>query len=210
MSTSLLLRVLSVAALALAAPALRADTFAVYKVSVTLPVVHQTLNAQGKQVLATRTLKTPDIVNLALGRPLSTKLDPATEVLAFASNVTTPGAGSLLVVFNPATDSITTTVFSTSGFVLLADEDFRKNVAFAHADIQATGLGDPGLNGFQASTLAMAGTGKSSGSFATTSAAGPLSFTSTEGGVTTTLSGLVTKGKLKASGPQLALLIEDR
>jgi hypothetical protein len=189
------------------APPPTADTFAVFKCSVTLPVVFQTLNGKGQQVLATKTLKSDDLVNLALGRPLGTKLDSTTEVLAFASDVSTPGAGSKLIVFNPTAQDVTTIVFLTDNFVLLSNETFTQNEAFSNALITETSLGDPVHNSLHAKTMAMAGTGKSSGSFASTSVAGPFSFTSTTGGVTTTTSGLVLKGKLKASGPQLALLM---
>lgn len=182
------------------------DTYQVFRCNVTLPVVHETLNAKGEQVLATLTLKSADILNLALGRPLGTQPDKATEVLAFASNSTTPGAGSVLVVFNPQTDQVVTTVFATSGFVLLHDEDFSKNVAFAQADIQATSLGTPAENGFLASTLSTGGNGKSAGSFAASSLAGPVHLRFTQAGETTEIEGLVLKGRLKASGPTLAVL----
>ncbi len=156
--------------------------------------------------MATKTLKSDDIVNLALGRALGTKLDSKTEVLAFASDVSTPGAGSMLIVFNPSTTQITTTIFNTSNFVLLSNQDFTQNDAFSGVTIQATSLGDPVHDGFQQTTVAMGGTGKSSGSFATSSVAGPISFAFTTNDVTTTIDGLVLKGKLKASGPQLAQL----
>lgn len=184
------------------------DTYQVFRCSVTLPVVHETLDAKGEQVLATLTLKSDDILNLALGRPLGTKPDKATEVLAFASNSTTPGAGSLLVVFNPQSEQVTTVVFATSGFVLLHDEDFSQNVAFAQADIQATSLGTPAEHGFLASSLSTGGKGKSAGAFAATSLAGPVHLRFTQGGETTEIEGLVLKGRLKASGPTLAVLFD--
>jgi hypothetical protein len=189
------------------APAAIADTFAVFAASVTFPVMFQTTDAHGNQVIATKTLKTPDVVNLALGRSLATKLNKATETLAFASDVSTPGAGSMLVVFNPTLQTIVATVFTTSNFVLLSNQDFSKNAAFSDVTIQTTVDGDPVHNRFQTTTLAMAGTGKSAGSFSATSMGGPITITITDASnVTTTIDGLVVKGKLKASGKQLAQL----
>jgi hypothetical protein len=205
------MRLLPLLALALLVPTSASggaggDTFVVFKCSVSLPVVHSTTNAKGHVVLATFKLDSADIVNLALGRPLDTKLDPQTEVLAWASDVTTPGAGSQIVVFDPGTDTITALVCDSSAFVLVSDEDFSKNAAFANLELQATSLGEPLENGFADSTLSAAGTGKNSGSFSSTALAGPVSFKFTEGGETTTIEGVVTKGKLKVSGPQLAFL----
>jgi hypothetical protein len=200
--------VLSVALVMRSAPAPAvADTFVLFAASVTLPVLFQTTDSHGQQVIATKTLKTADIVNLALGRSLTTKLDKTTETLAFASDVTTPGAGSKLVVFNPTTQTIIATVFTTSTFVLLSNQDFSKNAAFSDVIVQKTGVGDPAHNGFQTTALAMAGTGKSAGSFAATSMGGSITIKFTDASnVTRTIDGLVVKGKLKASGKQLAQL----
>lgn len=204
------MRLLALAVLALLLPAAdtsdAGNTFALFKCTVTLPVVHQTTNTQGEQVLATVKLDSADLVNLALGRPLDTKLDKDTEVLAFASNQTTPGAGSRLVVLNPGNDTVTATVFLTSDFVLLHNEDFSKNSAFAHGDIQATVLGTPAENGFGASSLALSGNGKSAGSFSSTAVTGPVSFVFTDDDGLHEIEGVVLKGKLKAGGPQLASL----
>jgi hypothetical protein len=183
------------------------DTFALFKCTVSLPVVYQTTNAKGHQVLATFKLNGNDLVNLALGRSLDTKLDPKTEVLAFASDQSTPGAGSQLVVFNPTSQAVTATVFSTSDFGLLSNEDFTQNAAFATANFNFTVVGDPGHDALIFGALAVGGTGKSAGSFASTSVAGPFEFRFTDDQeVTTTIEGLVLKGKIKASGGQLASL----
>jgi hypothetical protein len=200
--------VLSLALVMRSAPApATTDTFVVFAASVTLPVLFQTIDSHGQQVIATKTLKTADPVNLALDRSLATKLDKATETLAFASDVSTPGAGSKLIVFNPTAQTITATVFTTSNFVLLSNQDFSKNAAFSDVTIQTTAVGDPAHNGFQTTTLAMAGTGKSAGAFSATSMGGPITITFTDASnVTTTIGGLVVKGTLKASGKQLAQL----
>jgi hypothetical protein len=183
-----------------AAPAAAAgDVFEVSLFSMTLPVQFQTLDSHGKQVIATKTLKTADIVNLALGRPLSTKLDKATETLAFAADASTPGAGSTIVVFNPTTNTITATPFTTSNFILLSNQDFSKNVAYSNIDVQATTVGDFTHNALLATTFTVSGVGKSGSSFSSTSVAGPVSFTFTDASnVPTTITGVVSKGKGKA------------
>jgi hypothetical protein len=183
------------------------DTFALFKCTVSLPVVHQTTNAKGHQVLASFKLDGNDLVNLTLGRSLDTKLDKATEVLAFASDQSTPGAGSRLVILNPSTHEVTATVFFTTNFVLVNNEDFTQNDAFADAQLQESSLGDPAHDALHASTIAVAGSGKSAGSLQSTAVAGPVSFTFTDAqDVTSTIEGVVLKGKLKVSGPQLESL----
>jgi len=184
-----------------AAAAAIIDTFEIEKATVSLPVVFQTLDSHGMNTLATKTLKTNDLVNLALGRSLATKLDKSTEVLAFAADASTPGAGSALVVFNPATKTITATVWNFGNdFMLLSNEDFSKNSAFGSMVIVATATGDAAHNALHATTLEAAGTGKF-GSLSSTAVIGPVSFTFTDANnVTTTINGIVLKGKAKGSG----------
>jgi len=177
------------------------DVFEIEKATVTLPVVYQTLDSHGLNVLATKTLKTDDLVNLALGRSLATKLDKSTEVLAFAADASTPGAGSKLIVFNPTTKTITATVWNFGNdFVLLSNDDFSKNSAYGSMVVVATTAGDPAHNGLLTTTLTAAGTGKF-GSLSSTAVIGPVSFTFTDkNNVTTTINGIVLNGKAKGSG----------
>lgn len=185
-----------------------ADTFEVSKASVTLPVVYQTLDSHGVQILATKTLKTADVVNLALGRSLATKVNKKTEVLALAGNATTPGADSQVVVFNPQTNTITAKVWDFGNdFVLLSNEDFSKNAAAGSMVFATTAVGDPVHNGFSTTTVTMGGTGKAQAVATSTAIVGPLSFKFTDASnVTTIINGLVLKGKFK-SGGFLAVLL---
>jgi hypothetical protein len=72
--------------------------------------------------------------------------------------------------------------------------------------VQATTVGDFTHNALLATTFTVSGVGKSASSFSSTSVAGPVSFTFTDAAnVTTTIVGLVVKGKAKAGKP-LAVL----
>jgi hypothetical protein len=187
--------------LALAAPASAAPsvTLEFWKAALTMEIQ---IGAPGGPIVK-RKLKTNDVVNLALGQPLSTKVDKKTEVLALAGDASTPGPQSSVVVLNPSTLTITATVWTFSDFTLLNNADFSLNYVTADANVVATSLGTPAQNGFQASSIAVAGLGKHGGSgslsVSSTALAGPVSFH--ENG--TLVSGLMLKGKFKTGGGSL-------
>jgi hypothetical protein len=185
-------------------PAQRAEAtdFLIFALKVSLPVQI----VSGGQVVK-RTLKEHDIVNLALGRPLGTKVDKKTEVLAVASSY--DGNDAIVVVFDPSQNGlaqITTTVAEPTAVDV--ENAFlnsgRAGVGAATGTVKATMLGTPGQNGLLVSTLFGGGAGKSS--FAgkasvTVTIAGRVSFT--ENGQT--LTGFIVKGKGKVGGAPITI-----
>ncbi len=159
-----------------------------------------------------RKLSTNDVINLALGRSLTTKPDKKTEVLALAADDSTPGTESQLIVFNPTTKTFTTQVWSLSNVTLISNADFTSIAGAADANFIATTLGNPALNGFGATTLSGGGTGKGSGFSAkatSTSLSGPITLEFTDGSnVTTTINGIVINGKFKAGGKVLGVVMQ--
>lgn len=192
--------VLAFIVLAPAAPT-HADnvTFEFWKAAMTIEV--QVPGPGG--AIVKRKLKTNDVINLALGRPLTTKPDKKVEILALAGDASTPGLESQVVVFNPTTRAIVATIWTLSNFALLNNPDFSLNYVTADASFVATTLGTPAQDGFLATTIAIAGTGKHGGSgslsVSSTAMSGPVSFRA--GG--TAVSGLMLKGKFKTGGASL-------
>jgi hypothetical protein len=170
------------------------------------------LDANNNQVVKVRKLATNDIINLALGRSLTTKPDKKTEVLTLAADNTTPGTESQVIVFNPTAQTFTTPVWTLSNITLFSNADFTSVVGAANATFVATTLGTPALNGFAASVLSGGGTGKGTGfsaKAASTALSGPVIFTATDANnVTTTINGLVINGKFKAGGKVLAVVMQ--
>jgi hypothetical protein len=193
-------------------PSGRADAtdFAVFaaKLSLSVDVV------VGNQIVQ-RTLKENDIVNLALGRPLGTKVDKKTEVLAVAIN-----ADELIgtaIIFNPSQNGLAQVTTTVAEPTL---KDFERAYLFSGGEgygtitgtVVPTTLGTPSLNGLLASTLVAAGGGKSSAARSAAvkgSLSGRLSFRVTENGQTTTLSGFIVNGKAKVSGKPLSLFEDN-
>ncbi len=186
--------------------------YLVVKASLSLDVQFQGLDAQSNPVVKVQKLSTNDIINLALGRSLSTKPDKNTEVLALAADDSTPGLGSLLVVFNPNTQAFTTNVWTQSNVTLLANQDFSGAVvAIATLTIPQTTLGSPSLNGFLQSTLSAGGSGKGENGAkgAAKSLSGTINFKFTDANnVTTTINGIVIAGKFKAGGKSLGVVFQ--
>jgi hypothetical protein len=185
--------------------------FAFFKASVNLTVQFPGTDKNGNPAVSVRKLSSNDILNLALGRSLTTKPDKNTEILALAMDDGSPGADSKLIVYNPSANSVTTTVWAQSNATLVFNgvED-SSGVGIADVNIQATTLGDPTHNGFAASVLSGGGSGKGNGSSVSASAtslSGPLTFTVTDGNAApVTIHGIVTGGKFKAGGKLLGSL----
>jgi hypothetical protein len=194
--------VLAFALPAFAIPAPAAVTLEIWKAGLTLEMQ---IPGPAPGTIAKRVLKTNDVINLTLGRPLTTKIDKKTEILALAGDASTPGPESQVVVFNPTARTITATLWTFSNFVLLNNPDFSLNYVVTDVTFVATTLGVPAQDGFLASTIAIAGSGKhANGALGATSTAisGPVSFHA--GG--TLVSGIILKGKFKTSGGFLAAI----
>jgi hypothetical protein len=178
-----------------------ADDFIVLPVKVSLPVQVVT----GNQIVK-RTLKEKDLVNLALGRSLATKVDKNTEILAVA--VSADDEVGAVIVFDPSQNGlaqITTTVGEPTSYdfegAFLASGGQGHGIGIG--TLVETTLGNPTQNALHATSLWGAAAGKSS---ATRKAsvkgivAGRLRFTVTENGQTRTLAGFIIGGKIKVAG----------
>src|SRR5262249_39666142 len=152
----------------------------------------------GNQIVV-RTLKESDVLNLALGRALGTKVDKKTEVLAVAINAD-DNVGSV-IVFDPSQNGlaqVTTTVAeSTSQDLEKAYlNSGGKGYGAATGTVAATTLGNPAQNGLLQSTLWGGGGGSSSAARSASvqgTIAGRLSFRVTENGQTHDLAGFIVK-----------------
>ena len=187
------------------APVGRADAeeFAIVALKVSLPV-----NVVVGSQIVQRTLKEKDLVNLALGRPLGTKVDKKTEVLAVAFNA--DDAVGSAIVCNPSQNGlaqITTTVAEPTSKDLekaYISQGVSKAYGALTGTIVATTLGNPAQNGLLESTLFGGGGGSAAASASGTGViAGRLHFRVTENGQTRDLAGFIVKGKAKVSGKPL-------
>lgn len=195
----------------LARPAAAAD-FVVVPVKISLPVQMVVVGFEIDEVVKA-TLKEKDLINLALGRPLGSKVDKATEVLALATTLQSGPPLARLIVFNPS-PGVSTPVTATVAQATTLDLEVAsvkggvQGQGTVTAVIEETVLGDAVHNALHATTVLGTGSGKSSplppGSDFKLSVqgvvAGRLSFTRTTGGQTTTVTGFVVNGKAKASG----------
>jgi hypothetical protein len=198
--------------LANAEPA-RATDFYVYKVTVKL-VAQMVIVGSQTDVIVTRKIGNKEIINLALGRPLDTKVDGKTAILAGAGTYAADALQSKLIVFDPSQNGVAQ-IKATVG--TLSNLDF--NTAYLASTSQgagigtgvlaATTLGDPNKNGFLQSTFNGGGTGSGShdpfgGSSKVAgkgSASGRLRFKFTDASnVTQLFDGIVVKAEGKASG----------
>lgn len=198
---------LLLAALLLPLEGASAREFLVFAVKVSLPVQYV---AGGK--IVKRTLKESDIVNLALGRPLGTKVDKKTEILAEAQPY--DNRGGMVVVFDPTQNGLAqvTTVVAelVSGDVegaFLASK--REGHGTGTGTVVATTLGDPTTNGLLASTIFGGGSGTATYFAGKASVKGTIAgrarFRFTEKGQTTLVDGFIVGGKGKVSGVALGI-----
>lgn len=205
LSRALLVGLTFISSILPAAPAVATD-IVIFAIKVSLPV-----NVVVGGQIVQRTLKENDIVNLALGRPLGTKVDKNTEVLAAAvgayeivgqvivANPTQNGLAQVTTVVAEPTSLDVEKAYLNSG---------RQGLGTATGTVVATTLGNPALNALLTSTLWGGAGGKGKG-FESGSAsvkgsiAGRLSFRVTENGQTTTFAGFIVNGKGKVSGKPL-------
>jgi len=188
------------------------DVFELWPATITLPVLYSGTTAKGKPATLTKILKSDDIINLALGQPLGTKINTKATVLALAGDASTPGVGSSIIVVNPVTRTKIADVWGLPIFdVIFANPpDDTNAVVFATANVVATTGNTAALNGFDSSSpdLSIAGTGKLGGSLSVTSTAlcGPIAFHTTTNNVTTEFQGIVIKGSFHVSAGSFGTL----
>jgi hypothetical protein len=206
-------------AILLAGPAAAADFF-VYavKTKLTVRMVVVDFSMEFDSVVEAK-LDEQDIVNLALGRPLGTKVDKKTEILALATPFEGPTGAPLskLVVFDPTKTGLARITRTVARATSLELESASANGAvtgqgIATADIEPNGDSEEALN---ATAVLLTGSGKvpatpsADGKITLKGAvAGRFSFTKTEGGETTTISGFVVNGKVSASGKSIGQFTE--
>jgi hypothetical protein len=206
---------LAVGVTILAASPARAVDFFVFKAAISLPVfmvIEQPSAPTDRYV--SRKLAANDLINLALGRPLGTKVDKNTEVLALAITFAEDADLSKIIVFDPSQNGVAQ-VKATIARVTSIDlsRGFKGNGQFGYGAV--TGAVEPtlppGPNGFLASTLHGSGSGggpfgfgqpeKGSGKGTVT---GRLRF-NVDGGL---FDGIVVGGKAKASGKVIGVFTE--
>lgn len=224
---ALLSTVTFAAAFSLSAPPAHAVDYFVFKASVTIPVTYVDHSGAVVDAVITKTLVNNDIINLALGRVLGTKVDAKTEVLALAAAFDTSGMppDSKLIVYDPSASGVAVEKLVVAKLTgLTFDEGYlsasSKGQGNGTVAVQPTTAGN-GKNALQASTLY--GAGSSSGphqpvsipiNYATIPFAlsGTAAFTGEfkfaaddKQGMPHTYDGTVIKGKMTASGKRLGV-----
>lgn len=207
---------------ALLAPAAMAADFFVYPVKASLTIREAEFDFDlERDVLTEVKLKESDVVNLALGRALTTKVDKKTEILALATAFegTTNTPLSKLIVFDPTKTGparITRTVAlaKTIDVESTAVPGAVEGQGIATADMQENGDASYALH---LTTFFVTGSGKTSPTVPPGAdgkitwkgtVAGRISLTKTDGGNTTTLSGFAIKGKVAATGKSIGQFSE--
>ena len=138
-----------------------ATTYYVFKVTASIPVVRLVHPTQDPAFVDRRTLLTNDVVNLALGRPLTTHVDPKTAVLALAMTFeqhSTSSPLSKLIVFDPSqngANQVVTVIATLSNldWDSVATKTINSGQGLGNGQFMATTLGTPGKNGFLSSTF---------------------------------------------------------
>lgn len=202
--------------LALAPGSARAAVLYVYKASMTLPATMVIVRPmEDTDLIVNRKLGSKEAINLALGRPLGTKVDGKTEILAAAITFEPPSMAPIarLIVFDPsqnglAQQKVIVAKLTNLDYATAYLSSKSQGLGIATAEIQATTLGDPAHDGFLLSTL-QGGSVQSGAHIISTgnpklshkgSLQGRLRFVTTDGGTTTPFDGFVVKGQFKFSG----------
>lgn len=176
-----------------------ANDFFVFPVKMSLPVRVVSAGA-----IVKTTLKEKDVVNLALGRPLGTKVDKKREILAYsAARYPEDAPDARLIVFDPSQNGlaqVTTIVAEPTAIdhelAVLANGTAGHGVVTGA--VHETTLGDPAHDALHATTIWISGSGKEvnhKGS-AKGIVAGRVSFTNTANGQTVTRTGFIAGGKI--------------
>ena len=163
-----LVQIVALAAVLLAAtaPAAYAVDFFVYAVKLKLTAEMVEIGLAEDKIVKMK-LGNKEIINLALGRPMKTKVDKKTEVLAGAGTYASDASESMLLVFDPSQNgvaAITTVVgtIDTLDFSKAFLKSKSQGAGFGSGTLAATTLGDPANNGFLESTFFGGGIGSGS------------------------------------------------
>jgi hypothetical protein len=193
-----------------ARPAAATDFFVFpVKISITIDMVE---GGAPTDRIVKKTLKEKDLVNLALGRPLGTKVDKKTEVLAVALARSEPDTQGKAIVFDPSQNGLAqiTTIVALPT-VLDRETAYlgskRQGQGTLTGEVQETTLGNPAMNALHSTTIWGGGGGTSSGAKISMKGvvAGRMSLTMTENGQTTTFAGFIVNGKGKVSGKPIGM-----
>lgn len=188
----------------------------VFNVKILLPVLEVQVNPEIDKIL-THKLANDDIVNLALGRPLDTKLNKETEVLAAVVTFETEGEPpvSQLVVYDTTKSgedgivAVVGTMDMLEWQIAYLSKD-KSGFGLSRGKINATTHGTPAQNGFKESIVQ--GAGKCSGKYlvpleeadaapkGVVMIQGHVKYVYTDGQGTHTVDGFVTNGLGKISG----------
>jgi|GEM_PF-5154540 len=208
----------------------------VFKISATIPcstfVPSPTI--EGYDKIVKRTFKTNDLINLALGQPLTTKIDPKHPVYlalatTFENHQMTPV--SKIVIYDPAAMGAArfkTTVMTLTTLDYINAQSAKRNggVGVGTGKFVAATLGDPAKYGLLETEIAASGA--ASGPFSTfmnvpgigntqvprpsvgtASAQGRLKFNTTDAaGTTTVYSGIFTRASFILSAKLLGVVEE--
>lgn len=201
------------AAFAVLLTASRASAVSFYVYPATFKLVVQSIVDPYDGPILTRKLGNKELINLALGRPLTTPIDKNTEVLAGAGTYAEEADQTTLIVFDPSQNGLNQ-IKATIGTISALDfekailQSKSQGVGFGTAVFAATTLGNPAQNGFLLSTIQ--GTGGGSGTHdpfggsskvsGKGSVSGRLRFVFTDAGGTHTFDGIILKGQAKVSG----------
>lgn len=209
------------AAAALASTAAAADTFFVYKATASLPVVTVQL-VGGENKFVTRTLAPKDIINIALGRPLTSAVDAKREILAVAGmedSATTPTSShSKLIIYDGDLDGVVATIGTLDSVNYRYASKGKAAQGFGIFKMSFVEIGNPLVARFFA-TSNVSGPGWAKGpgtspfkfepaASGSTQVAGRVKVTLTDKDGTVTLDGLVVKGKIGCSGKPLGTFTE--
>ncbi len=225
----LLATVVSVLPLSLAPRPATAVDLMVYKVSVKIVAGMVIPSMTGPDTVLLKKLGNNDVVNLAMGRPLGTKVDAKTEMLAGAGDFEprmTSSPNEKLIVFDPSQNGIAQV---TATVAVATSLDYQgaylgpksSGFGFGAATIQNTTLGDPSHNGFISTDLN--GTATGSGAHlgvsgvdivfpaisGTGTASGPIKFNFTDkNGMVVHFDGVIVKAQGKVSGKPIGSFSE--
>lgn len=229
----ILLLSLSFAFITLSATPASAEDFFIFKAAVSMPVEYVLLDVKpGLDQVVKKNLTSKEVVNLTLGRPIDTTLDPATEILAFqiayeqSANQGTPmGAPKTKLIVWDSTATGMARVKATVMLLTTLDYDECyiasgiKGQGIATGTI-AEGTADPnGKNKFFATTLQgaahVSGPQNNLGTFTSLSVtlnaiAGRIHFkyTDTKNVTPVDVAGISSKGSAKTIGKVLATYVE--
>jgi hypothetical protein len=209
----------AVALLAVLATASRASAVAFYVYPATFKLVLQSIPDPYGGVILTRKIGNKELINLALGRSLTTPIEK-NFVLAGAGTYADHADETTLIVFDTSENGInqikaTVATISSLDFERAILAKKSQGSGFGTATFAATTLGNPAQNGLVQSTIQGTGGGAGNhdpfGGSAKVSGkgnvSGRLTFVFTDGAGTQTFDGIIVKGQAKVSGKPIGSFI---